>query len=122
MHLRLLIFLLMFSLQSFGNEPINKSTSKTNIISGNVSDLVTGEVLSGVEVKLLEHNITVYTDFNGDFSFNVITTGKCTISFNYISYKKSVINEVRPGKRQIIKLRAESTPTNIRVFAENRDA
>ena len=122
MHSKLLIFFLLVSLQSFSNEPVNKSTSKTNIISGNVSDLVTGEVLTGVEVHLLEHNITVYTDFNGDFSINVIASETCTIFIDYISYKKSVIKEVRPGKRHIIKLRAESPPTTIRVFAENRDA
>ncbi len=124
MRLGLLIFLLLFMLKAFSNDPVNKSISETNTnsISGSVTDMITGEGLTGVKVLLLENNTTVYTDFNGNFSFQEIASGDYTISIEYISYKKNVVNKVSPGKHQIIKLRSESGPNNIRLFAVNRDA
>jgi hypothetical protein len=68
-----------------------KTTNNTqSVISGKIIDEKTGEALAGVKVSLLESNQTVYTDFEGNFSFDAVENGKYTVETDYISYKQSV--------------------------------
>jgi len=60
-------------------------------VTGNVTDEITGETLTGVEVILEKTGKKVYTDFDGNFSFSNITTGKYDITIRYISYQKQTI-------------------------------
>lgn len=61
------------------------STQKASI-SGKVADKQTGENLAGVLLSIKDTGIKVYTDFDGNFSFENIEPGTYTIEVNYISY------------------------------------
>lgn len=58
-------------------------------IAGKVTDKATGELLVGVEVVIQSEGLTktTYTDFNGEFVFKNIPTGKYKIKASIISYK-----------------------------------
>ncbi len=60
--------------------------SQNGTITGIVKDKKTNEPLPGVNV-VLEDKSGAATDANGYFSFKTNTTGKQTISFNFIGYK-----------------------------------
>ncbi|MBN1118553.1 MAG: carboxypeptidase-like regulatory domain-containing protein [Bacteroidales bacterium] len=62
-----------------------KAVVKTVALSGQVTDITTGEALAGVEVVINNHS--VFTDFEGEFTVNNLQPGECTISTNYVAYK-----------------------------------
>ena len=62
-------------------------------ISGTVTDAKTGETLVGVQVQLDGTNKKVYTDFDGNFTFDDILPGKYDITASYISYEKQKIEK-----------------------------
>ena len=69
----------------------NENASKS-MISGIVTDKVTGEPLTGVEVKIIDSGIKLYTDFEGKFEIKDVPAGLHAIMVNLISYKGSVEN------------------------------
>ena len=76
-----------------------KESSQTNStvhssISGQIIDEITGEALAGVKVSLVGTTQEVYTDFDGNFTFTSVGTGKNIIKTDYISYKATVHNNV----------------------------
>jgi hypothetical protein len=70
----------------------NKPTSAKSIISGTVTDKLTGEALTGVEVKLMDSDVSIYTDFEGKFEIKDVQPGAHAIVINYISYQDLVEN------------------------------
>jgi hypothetical protein len=73
-----------------------KGTEKSASInfSGTVTDEKTGEVLTGVEVRVEGTEIKTYTDFDGKFSFQNMTPGNYSLIVSYISYNKARTEEV----------------------------
>ncbi len=67
----------------------------TTMIQGTVVDQITGEALTGVKVLIEETNQIVYTDFDGNFAFNSLTTGEYSIKVDYISYKTNRLRNVK---------------------------
>ncbi len=67
----------------------------TSIIQGTVVDQITGEALTGVKVLIEETNQTVYTDLDGNFSFEPIVKGEYNIKVDYISYKTNRLQNVK---------------------------
>jgi hypothetical protein len=61
-------------------------------ISGVVVDEKTGEVLTGVEVKLNGKDLKTYTDFDGKFVFNQVEPGDYSVEAQIISYQPVVRN------------------------------
>ena len=59
-------------------------------ISGTISDKLTGEPLAGVEVKLMDSEVKIYTDFDGKFELKDVKPGAHAILVNYISYQDIV--------------------------------
>jgi hypothetical protein len=80
----------------------DKNKNETNIsaapvnaaISGVIVDEITGEALTGVEVKLNGSESKTYTDFEGKFVFDIQKPGKYSVETNFISYQsvKQAIN------------------------------
>lgn len=71
-----------------GNTIADAESEATTVLTGTVADSGSGELLTGVEIKLEGTNLKTYTDFDGNFSFRV-KPGEYKIVANYISYQKS---------------------------------
>jgi hypothetical protein len=79
-------------------------------ITGKVVDKNTGEPLTGVSVKLPGLNLTVYSDFDGNFSFNNVFPGKYDLSASMLTYQnvkkeKFLVNK---GKNNYLKIELEA--------------
>ncbi|HBS84949.1 MAG: hypothetical protein A2W91_06920 [Bacteroidetes bacterium GWF2_38_335] len=72
----------------------DKTAVKTTQVKGKVVDVVTGESLAGVQVKISGTNQVVYTDFDGNFVIQNIQPGKYNIETSYISYQSNTLREV----------------------------
>jgi hypothetical protein len=70
-------------------------------IKGQVNDLTTGETLAGVVVTLEGTDQTTYTDLDGNFKFNGMLPGKYNLVFSYISYDKSLVENVSLTESEI---------------------
>ena len=75
------------------SKPANDDKPSTVMITGNVADEMTGELLVGVEVKLKGTDKKAYTDFDGNFYFEDVTPGEYNIVASYISYEKNEIEK-----------------------------
>ena len=78
-------------------------------VSGKVTDIVTGEVLTGVKITIEGMDSKTYTDFDGNFTFKNLKPGQYQLKASYISYDNKVI-EWRPNDSKstdiVIKLRS----------------
>ena len=96
-------FLLLATAFAGGENEIKELPATPNnmvVIEGQVTDFVSGEVLPGVEVTLKNTDKKVYTDFDGNFSFESITPGKYNVVVSYISYSKSLVEEIEVKKQK----------------------
>ncbi|HOY31288.1 MAG TPA: carboxypeptidase-like regulatory domain-containing protein [Bacteroidales bacterium] len=75
------------------NKPVAHNIQKSSI-SGKVADKQTGESLAGVLVSIKDSGLNVYTDFDGNFSFDNIEPGTYIIEVKYISYSVDEIPKV----------------------------
>ncbi|WP_347838992.1 carboxypeptidase-like regulatory domain-containing protein [uncultured Draconibacterium sp.] len=75
------------------NKPAEADRSMKVVITGNVADEVTGELLVGVELQLEGTDKKVYTDFDGNFFFEDVVPGEYNITASYISYEKNKIEK-----------------------------
>lgn len=75
-----------------GNDETKDNPVATTSMSGKIIDKVSGETLAGVMVALDGTDKKVFSDFDGNFSFEEVTPGEYTISCSLISYKE---NEVK---------------------------
>lgn len=74
-----------------GNDETKDNPVSTTSMSGKIIDKISGETLAGVMVALDGTDKKVFTDFDGNFSFEEITPGEYTISCSLISYKNNEI-------------------------------
>lgn len=64
-------------------------------VEGRVTDAITGEVLIGAAVKVVElPGVGGVADMDGEFSINITQSGRYTIETSYIGYEPSVLKEV----------------------------
>ena len=68
-------------------------------LSGSVVDLNSGEALTGVEVTLEGTDISVYTDFDGNFEFKDVKPGEYNLIASYISYKNSLVENYKAEQK-----------------------
>lgn len=81
--------LLLNAANGTGNPP------KANaVISGQVQDFNTGESLAGVVVTLEGSDVKTYTDLDGNFEIKGMTPGKYNLVFSFISYNKSLVEDI----------------------------
>lgn len=84
---------------SKSSEPA-ESPLQTVTLTGNVVDFNSGEVLAGVEVKIDGTDIKTYTDFDGNFEIPGVKPGKYNLIASYISYNKSLVENLECEKKE----------------------
>ena len=90
-----LTFYLFVSVADEKDGKVNVNVEKSPVFfSGNVADKITGEALAGVEIRIEGISKKVYTDFDGNFSFDDVSPGEYSISANYISYQNKKIEKI----------------------------
>ena len=95
----LLIF--FFSQSLFAGNEGNKKL-KTFSVSGKVLDN-TGS-LTGVKVVLNNKEVTVYTDFDGNFTINNVKEGLNTISFSMVAYGTKTLS-INPSEKSSLEVK-----------------
>ncbi len=88
--------------------PADKESTATVLLSGKIIDSTTGEFLTGVEVQLEGTGQKTYTDFDGNFSFNV-KPGEYNLVSDYISYEKKTEKLKIQSKENNINIRMETS-------------
>lgn len=113
-----IIFTLVIALTSFAEKEGTTKTAKTpeaspvettTSISGKVLDVISGETLTGVEISVEGTDLKTYTDFDGNYTFENIVPGKYNIIASYISYSKSLVENIaiEKGNKEVeIKMQA----------------
>ena len=89
--LLILIFAFIFTI-SASNETGKEKAAAKSVISGTITDKLTGEPLAGVEVKLMDSDLKIYTDFDGKFEMKDVIPGAQAIVVSYISYQDIIEN------------------------------
>ncbi len=91
----LLVFVSVLTLSADEKEKLvdNNRKAVTVTVFGNVTDADSGETLVGVQVQLEGSDQKVYTDFDGNFSFENVLPGKYNITADYISYEHKKIEK-----------------------------
>ena len=100
---------------TFAGNDNNKDNNANNApvasvsVAGTVVDFATGEALTGVEISLEGTDQKVYSDFDGNFSFEHINPGEYNVVASFISYKNSLIENIDVSKTNnvSIKLKAD---------------
>lgn len=95
----LVTLFLMAGFQNFakgdGEEGNNPSANTATMIKGRILDQVSGESLAGVTVKVEGTDMKTYSDLDGNFSFKDLEPGTYSIVVSYISYKKSLVENIK---------------------------
>lgn len=88
-------FAMMLTVSSLASEKEKNTTvsesesSAVMVVSGTITDSMTGEPLAGVEVQIEGAGVKSYTDFDGNFTFKGLTPGEYKLVTNYISYDQA---------------------------------
>lgn len=85
-------------------EAVESNASATTVLSGSVIDQQTNEALVGVKVELKGTNKVVYTDFDGNYSFENVKPGTYKLTASYVSYERKCLEEVsvNPQENEMI--------------------
>ena len=73
-------------------------------VKGRVTDAITGEILIGAAVRVVELQGTgAVTNMDGEFNINIGKSGRYTIETSYIGYEPSVLKEVLvAGAKEVV--------------------
>jgi hypothetical protein len=63
------------------------NTSRSMILEGKVTDLESGEALTGVKIELPELELTVYSGFDGEYRIQIPMGGVYKVNYQMITYK-----------------------------------
>ncbi|MCD6423106.1 MAG: carboxypeptidase regulatory-like domain-containing protein [Elusimicrobia bacterium] len=92
-----------------------ESAPASGNISGTVKNSQTGEYISGVDVLLVEKNVSVATDSSGSFAFSNISTGTYTLKFSKSGYNSLTQENITVLSEQTtsvnVSLIPQATPT-----------
>lgn len=81
-----------------GNENETENAAPTSSLSGTIVDKISGETLAGVKVKLDKNDQIVFTDFDGNFTFENLPPGDYELEVSMISYEKSELKVKHDAK------------------------
>jgi hypothetical protein len=73
----------------------NEEKPKSFSVTGKVID--NKESLTGVKVMLDNQELTVYTDFEGNFTIDNVLEGEHTLSFSLVTYDNKVVT-INPSR------------------------
>lgn len=109
----LFIGMLLIGIALQANEKDSKmkdtDSQATLMLSGSIVDVVSGESLVGVEVKIAGTDKKTYTDFDGNFNFEGVTPGEYKLVASYISYKPEEKELTIDSKENNIKIKLQSS-------------
>jgi len=93
---QIIIFALLSSFFSVVHavEPVSEAAKSNLSIMGKVSDIQSGEYLTGVKVKIEGTDIVAYTDFDGEFKIQHLKPGNYSILVEYISYNTEKLEKI----------------------------
>ena len=74
------------------NEGTSENPAATTSMNGKVIDKITGETLAGVMVQLDGTDNYVFSDFDGNFTFNDLKPAEYNLTCSLISYEKNEIS------------------------------
>ena len=112
----LVVLVLTFSITSArASEPevaIAASVEATSIhIGGKVCDVVTGEALVGVSLRIKGSEKKTYTDLNGKFRLEGVAPGTYDIEVDYVSYKNITLKQLASSTSSLnLKVELEAVP------------
>lgn len=92
---------LIFAVNENGNKKESKAVpaeAGVMVISGKVTDQMTGEALTGVKVTIDGTDVKVYTDFDGNFRIEKMLPGEYNLTATYVSYDKNQVQKFNPVK------------------------
>lgn len=119
--LLLSIVMLAVSAGLFAKEPaVDIDKSKGVTVEGTVSDMVSGESLTGVKVRLEGFDRVEYTDFDGKFSFENLKPGRYTVKVEFISYDSRELDRVMLDGESGRNLSIELQPSTVNLSANNK--
>ena len=72
-----------------GNDGNPEGLVTTTQMTGKVIDMATGETLAGVTVELDGTGKSVFSDFDGNFTFENLKPGEYNLILSLISYEKN---------------------------------
>lgn len=107
------VFALVLAVSVSANDKGEKTNTDTEstatvALSGTVFDSKSGELLVGVEVQIEGTTEKTYTDFDGNFTFNV-KPGEYKVVANYISYNKTIETLKVNGKENQVKIHLKNS-------------
>ncbi|MFW5755663.1 MAG: carboxypeptidase-like regulatory domain-containing protein [Tangfeifania sp.] len=91
-----------------GETTVDNRSEATTVLTGTVADSGSGELLAGVEIQLEGTDKKTYTDFDGNFTFNV-KPGEYKVVASYISYKKRSETLQLENKENKVSLKLENS-------------
>jgi hypothetical protein len=105
-----ILFIALIGFAFAGNEDNKSNPAPANAItlSGNVVDMSTGEALTGVEISVEGTDLKVYSDFDGNFEITNVKQGEYDIVASYISYKKSLVEDLKADHNQQITIKLQA--------------
>lgn len=68
--------------------------SQTGIITGKVTDAVSGESIPGIKISIENQEFRTLSDLDGHFVFNNLKVGKYSLSFSYNGYNTKIVTDV----------------------------
>ena len=108
----LFLFSLMFltgTLTFAGDKKASKESPESKqaaSMQGKIIDKTSGEPLTGVLVKIEGTNNEVYTDFEGNFTFQNLKPGVLNLIVSLVSYKENLTKDINlsAGKTSLIEI------------------
>lgn len=92
------------------NTTVSESeSSSVMVISGTITDSLTGEPLAGVEVQIEGAGVKCYTNFDGNFTFKDLTPGEYKLVTSYISYDKATEPLILNERETKVKIELENS-------------
>lgn len=89
------------------NDEKTQKPAPTTSMSGKVIDKVTGETLAGVMVELEGTDKYVFSDFDGNFTFEELKPAEYNLTFSLISYEKSKV-KVDLNKKEPVEIKLKT--------------
>ena len=80
-----------FGISYAENDDKSENPAPTTSMTGKVVDKITGETLAGVMVALEGTDKYVFSDFDGNFTFEGLKPAKYNLTLSLISYEKSEV-------------------------------
>jgi len=106
-HLFTLFLIIIFSPLVFAGNNNKRHHEITNsaVITGCITDKNTSEKLAGVTIRIEDNDEKVYSDPEGNFSFEGLQEGPCILLLSCISYQdKKVSISIKNKKNQVLEI------------------